>query len=311
MKPVVFVVGAQKSGTSTLYRMLAEIPEVCGSVPKEPNFFSRRENLERPEDYWRHFDPASRERCEALLEASTSYLAEPYVPSRIAHALRERARLIAILRDPVDRTYSAYLHLVKRFDETRPFEAVVGGLGGGESAIAADEERRLEQAIRLGHARLDRYVGRYDDPRWPFRYVSNSYYTSAIRRYEALFGEDRLLLLRFTDLRNRPHETLRRVANFLQLSRLTLPDAPDLHANPTRLPRTGFVPRLTRRWAGRWMRDTPHHTTRLARALRRVAYRPPPSLPPRSRFQLESLFADEKRSLDERYGLRFEDQAPR
>ncbi|MFO7949500.1 MAG: sulfotransferase domain-containing protein [Candidatus Fermentibacteraceae bacterium] len=103
------IIGAMKSGTTTLYAHLARHPRICPCAVKEPDFFSRHqehaaEGVERYEDLW-DFDPS---RHRWALEASTGYTKyplEPGVPERM-DAYGIRPRLIYIMRDPFERIES-------------------------------------------------------------------------------------------------------------------------------------------------------------------------------------------------------------
>ena len=103
------IIGAMKSGTTTLYAHLARHPGICPCVVKEPEFFSRHQNhaleeVERYEDLW-EFDPS---RHRWALEASTGYTKyplEPGVPERM-NSYGIRPRLIYIMRDPFERIES-------------------------------------------------------------------------------------------------------------------------------------------------------------------------------------------------------------
>lgn len=123
--PSLFLIGAQKAGTTTLAYLLAQHPEIQLSQPKEPNFFADR--YEKGWAWYRScFAPASATAPQAsvLLDASTSYTmaaleggraasqsAGPLdiVPRRIRGCVPD-ARFIYLLRDPVERTISAYRH---------------------------------------------------------------------------------------------------------------------------------------------------------------------------------------------------------
>src|SRR3954469_19217742 len=112
--PNLFIVGAAKAGTTSLWTALGELPEVFMSPLKEPHFFSgvtpRREwashfpTVTTEAEYHQLFKGAGDARY--LGDASTSYL---WAGSRAAEAIRRHnpeARIIAMLRDPVDRAYS-------------------------------------------------------------------------------------------------------------------------------------------------------------------------------------------------------------
>jgi hypothetical protein len=123
MLPNLLILGAAKSGTTSLYGILSQHPDVFMSRFKEPTFFvweGRKYDIVGPgveqigkrmvkdiDSYLRLFSDASHERIRG--EASTGYLHTPGVAQRIRHRVPE-AKLMAILRNPIDRAYSAFLH---------------------------------------------------------------------------------------------------------------------------------------------------------------------------------------------------------
>ncbi len=119
--PTFICIGIQKAGTSWLYRMVEQHPEVLASEPKELHFFNREHNYRRGLDwYLSHF--AWNDQAKAAGEFTPDYLwvreklgegpalaATPNVPERMAEAFPD-LQLIVILRNPVTRAVSSYYH---------------------------------------------------------------------------------------------------------------------------------------------------------------------------------------------------------
>jgi len=128
--PDFLVIGAQRSGTTTLFYDLCRHPQVAGSPVKEVHFFDH--HFSRGVGWYRSFFPptAAQERARRrggeLLggEATPNYLFHPAAPERAAETV-PHVRLIAILRDPVDRAYSHYRKSVERRVERLSFEAAL------------------------------------------------------------------------------------------------------------------------------------------------------------------------------------------
>lgn len=137
-KPNLFLVGAMKSGTTTLHELLAQHPEISMSEPKEPCYFVSPEQLKAlwPEmwrmGFWK--DEASylalfkdKQQAKYFGESSTDYSKRPGidgVAEKIA-AFNPEARFIYIMRDPIERTLSHYWHMVEHRGELRaPLEAI-------------------------------------------------------------------------------------------------------------------------------------------------------------------------------------------
>ena len=164
--PNLFLVGAAKAGTTSLYRELARHPAIYMSPMKEPHFFSRIE----PAPSWEAFFPHVSDEDEYLAlfkgaenedllgEGSTSYLWDRQAAGRIEHVVPE-ARILVMLRDPVARAYSHYWNDVREGLEKRSFpdalaEEQRSGPGGwGASSLYIDCGRYADQVARY----LDRF----------------------------------------------------------------------------------------------------------------------------------------------------------
>jgi hypothetical protein len=133
--PEVYIIGAQRAGTTFLSYLLSQHPKVCLSNPKEAAFFTK--NWDKGLEWYKkrfHGTPD-----QIFVDATPSYSAAPLtsdhnehrgqskfqgVPERI-HSISPGARFIYLLRDPVERTYSSYLHSVKGGYERRPFRHAI------------------------------------------------------------------------------------------------------------------------------------------------------------------------------------------
>ncbi len=194
--PNLFIVGAAKAGTTSLYAYLKQHPQIYMSPVKEPHFFSRV----NPRREQRHIVQAIRER-EAYLalfegaegypvagEASPSYLWDKEAPYRIREAVPD-ARIVILLRDPIDRAYSHYLMDVREGIQALPFY----------EALVKDYQSR-EKGWGISHL-----------------YVELGLYYEQVKRYIETFEKDRLLILMFEDLRRDPRMVVRKVIDFLDL----------------------------------------------------------------------------------------------
>ena len=173
--PNLFVAGVEKGGTTSLWQHLDAHPEVFMSEVKEPSFFipDRHEAAQTEASYLSLFEG----REEAWLgEASVRYFYDELAPGRIREAAPD-GRILIILRDPVDRAYSAYWGTVRSGYERRSFrEAVEIELQGGP-AFDAENPRKA-------------YVGR-------------SYYLEPVERFLGVFGA-RVHVMFLEELRQDP-----------------------------------------------------------------------------------------------------------
>jgi hypothetical protein len=184
--PTFLVIGAMKSGTTSLFHYLDAHPQIAMSPLKEVDFFIEEGNWGRGLGWYRRQFDASGPDTLAVGEASTSYAKWPEhdgVPERIARTLPD-VRLVYVLRDPVERIRSHYQHRYLTGAERAPIEAAV-----------------LE----------DR------------RYVDCSSYAMQIERYRAVLPPDGMLLITSEDLRTNRAATVAHVYRFLGVDATHLP----------------------------------------------------------------------------------------
>lgn len=195
--PTFLIIGAQRGGTTSLYRYLADHPAIRPPVGKELQFFSL--HLNRGTRWYRGHFPKLQP-GEHTFEASPLYLYHPDVPARVAHVMPD-VKLIALLRDPVTRAYSHYLH--NREHGTEPLSFA--------EALQA-EERRLAPAAELGfdHPEAGAAARR-------FSYQARGRYAEQLHRWYAHFQRGQLLVLKSDDLYTRPAETYRQIEQFIGL----------------------------------------------------------------------------------------------
>jgi hypothetical protein len=150
VKPNFFIIGAARSGTTSLYAYLDQHPEIFFSQVKEINFFSNPEIWKKGFKWYEsHFNKAKD--AKAIGEASTSYTASPFLdeaPQRLAR-YKPDAKLIYIVRDPVDRIISHYMHRVHRGLESRPFSAVIDNLEAEPTAWQGRYYYQLQQYLKV------------------------------------------------------------------------------------------------------------------------------------------------------------------
>lgn len=213
--PNLFILGAAKCGTTYLYHLLASHPRICMTIPKEPFFYE----AEYPRGYeYYHRTYLIHWLGEPIIgDARHRNLLLPYIPARIARD-SPYARLIILLRNPVDRAHSHWWHWHSRGVDPLPFE----------DAIALDLNR-LSSSNPLEGPNAEAAWRRSLDTRtgWsPYRtYIDSGYYAPQIKRYLRHFELSQIRILTLEDLQQNPHFSYNSLLHFLGL-------AIDPHSDP-------------------------------------------------------------------------------
>ena len=201
--PDFLIIGAQKCGTTFLYDLLSLHPDVEPSTIKEVHYLDQRfgEGLEW---YRSHFAAYPRNDEQKIMtgEATPYYLFYPHAPARAARLL-PGARLLVLLRDPVDRAYSHYHHMLRRRRESLSFEEAVRA---EEFRLRGEVEKMMED---------ERYHS--FNHQW-FSYLSRGIYVDQISTWQQHFDAEQMLVLRSEDLFSDTLATLKTAVRFLGLA---------------------------------------------------------------------------------------------
>ncbi|MDP9288013.1 MAG: sulfotransferase [Thermoproteota archaeon] len=192
--PNFFIVGAARSGTTSLYEYLRRVPEIYMPAVKEPNYFAPNVKpnpvayrlVDDKKDYLKLFSGVREEK--AVGEASPSYLWDIDAP-RLIHDTIPSARIIMILRNPIERAFSHYLMCVREGWEKLPFY----------DALQKDYYQEIKG---YGITNL---------------YVELGLYSKAVVRYLSIFGADRVKIFLFEEFVQNPKEAVAEVLQFLDL----------------------------------------------------------------------------------------------
>ena len=231
--PNCFIIGAQKAGTTSLYHYLTQHPQVYMSPVKEPCFFNYAIDSEgniigggfgdsgyhkgprftNVDEYHALFRRAGNERVVG--EASPPYIYVPGTAERIARYAPE-ARVIAILRNPAERAYSAFLHAVR---------------------IGREPLTDFAQALLQEEGRVR------ENWHYTFHYRSRGFYFAQLKPYFEVFERERIGVWLYEDLRKDPTEVARSIFRFLEVDEAFVPDTSAKH-NPAGVPK-GSLARTT------------------------------------------------------------------
>lgn len=174
------IIGAMKCGTTSLFRYLSQHPEVAPSTPKEPNFFTQEQDAGRDLDWYRKRWDWNPRTHRVALEASPSYTRIPQFPNAAERIARVNADFyfLYVLRDPIERMESTLRHR---------------GLRGKRGNLNACSDELSDELIAV------------------------SKYAMQVSEYTKRFPSERILLLDFEDLKERPSELMERVCRFLEI----------------------------------------------------------------------------------------------
>jgi hypothetical protein len=201
-RPSFIIIGAQKAGTSALFSMLGQHPQIVAPRVKEIDFFSGLKIKDGDLlTYHSMFPLPYRLASDKItFEATPNYLCHPECAPRI-HDYAPDMRLIAILRDPVARAYSAWNMYrgfanssnagFRKLAESRTFEAAI-----------TDDINMMEQA-------------EYSNS--PCTYVRRGIYVEQLQRYFRCFSREALLILDYYDFLHTPDTCLASVCRFLKI----------------------------------------------------------------------------------------------
>ena len=199
VRPDFVIIGAMKCGTSTLFERLRQHPQIVPSHRKEVHFFDR--HYTAGEGWYRASFPYRWNVPQGAIsgEGSPFYLLCPPIAGRI-HAFNPDMRLIALLRDPVERAISHYFHSLRSGKETLP---IMDALDAEEERTTAAWQRALK-----GHCSYDRELI------W-FSYQRRGLYLEQLQRYWQVFDREQLYIESSDRLFSDPAACLSGIFDFL------------------------------------------------------------------------------------------------
>jgi len=199
-KPDFIIVGAPKSGTTSLWGYLSQHPDVFMPEKKEPMYFCgykpgfqgplsegyNRNMVVDKSEYLKLFFPAGPD--QMVGEASTDYLSCPEAPARI-HAWNPETKIIIMLRNPIERARSEHQHLLR--DQHESLEFI--------DALMLENERLVQGFVPL------------------FCHIRRGLYAEAVRKYLDMFGSNNVRIYLFDDLIADADKIYRNLLDFLEL----------------------------------------------------------------------------------------------
>ena len=223
--PNFICLGAAKSGTTTLHDILRQHPEIYVPAFKEPHFFDIPENYKNGIDWYQknYFKNANK---KVIAEFTPSYFFDKEAPERIFNNLGSEVKFVVLLRHPVDRAYSHYLH--SKRDEHEEFDFV--------------------ESLNQEEDRLSRYIENKDY----LSYLRNSYisqglYGDMVERYLKYFKLENFMFIHFEkEFLLKRDKTIQRVLGFLDIDpQIKLQT--DLRSNPSSIEKSKTLKRIMKK----------------------------------------------------------------
>lgn len=205
--PNFLIIGAAKAGTSAIYHYLTQHPQVFMPKQKELRYFSSIDNPEingpnvykydyvhTLEEYKLKFSNATN--AVAIGEASPQYLYYPQSAKRI-HEIIPNIKIVAILRNPIERAYSSYLHAVRDWHET---------------------ELEFDNALEKENLRIE--LG------WPmlFHYVNAGFFHKQLQQFYSIFDKINIKVYIYDDIVSSPQNVISDLFSFLSVDSSFIPN---------------------------------------------------------------------------------------
>ncbi|HCI81286.1 MAG TPA: sulfotransferase [Ktedonobacter sp.] len=282
MKPNFFVVGAARSGTTSLDRYLSQHPDIFITSRKDAHFFAaehfpctgpgdevmKRKVMLDEAEYTQLFADVTEEK--AVGESSAFYLCLPGTAERIAQAVPD-AKIIMMLREPAERAYSAYMLLVRDGRETLSFE----------EGLSREEERK-QQGF---------------EPMWWYKDLS--LYSSQIQHYLDVFGKEHVKVILYEEFYANPGQALREIFAFLGVREDVVINT-SVRYNMAGVPRSRRLHKLLYK-----LIDNPNSLAKRIKpglawkVMSKFLLRPASEMSPQTKAQLKAYFAEDVEKLED------------
>ena len=229
--PNFMCLGAAKSGTTTLYDILRQHPDIYVPSFKEPHFFDIIENFVNGLQWYEqtYFRQANK---KIISDFTPSYFFDDNAPKRIFESLGSDMKFLVIIRNPVDRAYSHYLHSKRDCHEVESF---------GDS-------------LKLEVSRLKKYKEQSDYLSYlRHSYIHQGLYSKMLERYLQYFSLDNLLFINFEyQFLLEIYLTIKKILDFLEVDSSIV-----LHTNIRRNPSSKERSKNLKRFINKrgWWRD--------------------------------------------------------
>lgn len=205
LEPSFLIIGAARSGTTSLYEYLIQHPLILPAAGKEVYFFDKKFN--NGINWYKSFFPfrwnkiGLKNRIIVTGEATPRYLHYPHSPKRV-HAFFPQMKLIVLLRNPVDRAYSHYQMELEHGHETLSFEKSI-----------QEEDVRIEKELQ----KMNENENYYSVDFYRKSYRTRGIYVTQLQNWFKYFPKEQFLILKSEDFYSNPQKIYDQVLTFLNL----------------------------------------------------------------------------------------------
>jgi len=280
-KPNFFILGAAKSGTTSLYFLLKQHPDIFLTEEKEPTFFNDGfQVIDNPIDYFELYDPSADEPIRG--EASHTYMSNPR-SGKVLKALFPDAKFVVILRNPAARAHSLYHHMRRNGYEY---------INSFEKAITAEDKRFAS----------DKFKRTCTHSFYNFLYFRSGLYGQQLQHYFSIFDRSQFHVIKFEEFVADQIGHVRGILEFLGVD-------PDFSPEPE----ISNAGKVTARFPGiqyciRRKLALPRPVRKLLMsALKRVNKTPIPPLNGETKTMLMEKYAEDLKLLNDLTGISFPD----
>lgn len=206
--PDFIIIGASRSGTTSLYEYLNQHPSIIRGVGKEIHYFDK--NFDRGIKWYKSFFPTKRKKSKLedkqngkclTGESTPRYLYHHHAPKRVLQLL-PNVKLIVVLRNPIDRAYSRYEQQAAVGLEELSFEDAI-----------EQEENRITDDMK----KMEKDENFYSVYFYRKAYKTMGIYVNQLRRWFEYFPREQFLILKSEDLRSNPAQVYNQTIEFLGL----------------------------------------------------------------------------------------------
>lgn len=212
------IVGAQKAGTTALYEYLSKHPQIQPTKEKELHYFDSEDRYKLGIDFYRSLFQLDIN-SKLTFDASAGYLANAKVPERI-YAHNPNIKIIILLRDPVERAYSAWNMYKNNYLRNRNwfFDEWISFAGRGENTILRRKDDHIFDFLQYAIDEVELQEVNTPSLTLEAQILPHGHYCDQIQRYLSLFNESQMLILESSEMKADTVKCLQKIESFLEIS---------------------------------------------------------------------------------------------